>query len=90
MNVIALIALEPPSAFPRGKASARLSMPAIGSVRKAQSYCEPRSDTQRPGVVTAGSASAEAPASSTITRTDGSAERRYASTQPAEPAPTIT
>jgi hypothetical protein len=31
-----------------------------------------------------------APASSSNTRVDGSAERRLASTQPAEPAPTIT
>src|SRR5688572_19593552 len=88
MNTIALIALEPPIALPRGNAMRRFCKPGSGSVAYPQSSFDPTSVTQRPGVVTAGSLLVGPPASSSNTRTDLSALRRLATTQPEEPAPT--
>src|SRR4051794_22547285 len=87
MNAIALIALDPPCALPRGKLMRRFSRPGSGSVEYPQSYFEPISDTHLPGVVMAGSLLGGPPASSNRTRADALALRRFASTQPDDPAP---
>jgi hypothetical protein len=45
------------------------------------------SDDHRPGVVIASSFSPESPASINSTRTEGSADRRWTTTHPEDPAP---
>jgi hypothetical protein len=84
---MALIALDPPNTLPRGNAIRRFWSPGSGSVEYPQSYFDPISDVQRPGVVIDASASYGPPASSNNTRAARSALSRLASTQPAEPAP---
>src|SRR5688500_9251344 len=83
------MALEPPCALPWGNAMRRVCIPGSGSVAYAQSYFDPSRDTHRPGVVIAGSLLAGPPASRSNTRTEGSAPKRYASTQPEEPETTM-
>ena len=89
MKVIALMALDPPGALPRGNVMRRFCKPGSGSVAYPQSYFDPISDTHLPGVVTAGSASCGPPASSSNTRADAFALSRFARTQPDDPAPTM-
>src|SRR5208283_3542667 len=85
-----LIAEDPPTALPRGQKCARLAVPGQGSESNAQlkdlmKACTPNA----PGVSTR-TLRPSPPASIKATETPGSSLNRFASTAPAEPAPTIT
>ena len=86
-----LIAELPPSPLPRGHHRRRLSRWGSGSVQKPQ-FDGPLALISSPtpaGMRTSMEVFAP-PASSSSTRHEASSVRRAASTQPAEPAPTIT
>ncbi len=89
---MALIALDPPSALPRGWKPRRPFSPGCGSVCSAQLWI-----FGRPEIVVATSAGARTnrlrpspPASTRHTVVPGSSLSRAASAQPAEPPPRIT
>ena len=73
--------------LPRGMYSERPSACGSGSVAKSKSSCLWNESEKRRGILMFGCG--RAPASSSRTRTSGSSRSRAASTQPADPAPTI-
>ena len=81
--------LDQPSVWPRGHAKRRRLQWSWGTVRYRQSWGPSGRNPIIAGVWMKGEASGP-PASSSKTLVAGSAERRFASTHPAEPAPTIT
>src|SRR4029078_9843825 len=87
--IIALIDAEPPTTFPRGKTIRRPSSSPCGTVSYPQSSGERKSFENAAGTRT-WSFRPRGPASRSSTLVSGSSESRDASTQPADPAPTIT
>ena len=79
----------PPRVFPRGQKRGRPSRCSWGTVSYAQSYRVLNSLLNAAGIRISSFRSG-GPASSSSTRQAGSSVRRAASTQPADPAPTIT
>ena len=89
IHIWALMAPEPPNMRPRGQNSRRSPSAACGSVSYAQSTGLLKSFGNAAGSFDS-SGVRPVPASTSRTRRAGSAESRAASTQPAEPPPTIT
>jgi hypothetical protein len=87
---IALTALEPPSTRPRGQNIRRPAQFGSGSVRNHQLRRRLRISASIPNGIRTKKLSSGGPASSMHTRTSGSSLSRAASTQPAEPSPTMT
>src|SRR5215831_3765653 len=85
---MALIALEPPSTLPRGQKIWRPSRWGSASVQYAQSISLRARVRQAEGRWMSGLVSGP-PASRRSTVVAGSSVKRWASTQPADPAPTI-
>jgi hypothetical protein len=80
--------LDPPNVLPCGYQIERSSRFLCGTVKKRQLTPGPNSLPIPPGIWIMGFQS-RLPASSSKTFTSGSSDKRLASTQPAEPAPTM-
>ena len=81
--------LDPPSTRPRGQFMRRLSRVGIGSVSNTQVSFGWKMLRKNPAGMWIHGLRSCPPASSSSTRVFGFALRRLASTQPAEPAPTM-
>jgi hypothetical protein len=89
---MALIALDPPSALPRGWYPRRPLRPACGTVSNAQllSFGRPGKSATTPAGARIKRSRPSPPASTRHTETAGSCESRAARVAPAEPPPAIT
>ncbi len=86
---MALIDDDPPITLPRAHSMLRPSSVGSGSVKYIQSWRRSAKILPQPsGILIHGSVS-QPPASSRSTLTSGSSVSRAASTQPADPAPTM-
>ena len=84
-----LIELDPPKVLPRGTGMTRLWALGSGSVSKFQLYFGLFSSLVKPAGMLIHMDLSGGPASSSSTLVRWSSVRRLASTQPAEPAPTM-
>ncbi len=85
-----LMLLDPPRVRPCVVAMARPAVSAVGSVRNCQVQDGSNSVLVNPAGICIQGLRSGGPASSTHTVTAGSSVSRWASTDPAAPAPTIT
>ncbi len=85
-----LIELEPPKVRPRGQGMRRPAMPSSASISKFQLKDLWLSSRVKPAGMSIHIDLSRGPASSSSTLTFGSSVSRLASTQPAEPPPTMT
>ena len=84
-----LIDDEPPSVLPRGQGMRRPAMPSSASISKFQLNFSWFSSLVKPAGMSIHIDLSRGPASSSSTLTLGSSLSRLASTQPAEPPPTM-
>ena len=79
---------DPPSTRPRGQWTLRPPNPASGSVAKRQSYLPLWNSRAYPAGMWIQGSPSPGPASSSVTRTEGSSDSRAATMHPADPPPT--
>jgi hypothetical protein len=85
-----LIEDDPPTTLPRAHSIGREPSSGSGSEKYIQSFMRCRNNRGQPSGMWIQGLRSQPPASSSSTLTEGSSVSRSASTQPADPAPTMT
>ena len=85
-----MIELDPPRVLPRGANTRRPPVHSLGSIEKHQFTRASWKVLMKPAGIWMNGCQSRGPASSTATVVPGSSLNRLASTEPADPAPTIT